>query len=225
MKKLSYVGAIKAFTLVELLVVIAIIAILFAVLQPAIDNKPMHAPLINCMSNLKQSDLGFIMWASDNHNQFPWQVSSTNGGTMESIPGGHVFPHFQIPSSSYVKNLSVLVCPTDKIKTTAIGYDGLTDTNISYFINLDATTNTSPSLTVLSGDRHLEANGQPVKPGLFVLTTNSTMGWTLELHGNNRTAPVGVLAFVDGHVQSAVTKSLPALFQNQGLATNRLVVP
>jgi prepilin-type N-terminal cleavage/methylation domain-containing protein len=222
-KKLSSLGAVRAFTLVELLVVIAIIAGLAALILPQLAGGS-RSPTFACMSNLKQNDIGFIMWAGDHNQQFPWQVSATNGGTMELVSGGHVFPHFQA-LSNYVNSLSVFVCPTDKVKKIAAGYAELSDTNISYFINLDATTNTVTSLTILAGDRHLQANGQPVKPGLFLFTTNSAIGWTRELHSNNRTAPVGVLVFTDGHAEAAVTKSLPAIFQRQDLATNRLVVP
>jgi prepilin-type N-terminal cleavage/methylation domain-containing protein len=223
MKTLSSPGAIRAFTLVELLVVIVIIVIFFALLRPAV-SRPQRALNMACLSNLRQNDLGFILWASDNQDRFPWQVSATNGGTMESIPGGHVFPHFQT-LSNFVKSMQVLVCPTDKVKQVATNYAELSDRNISYFINLDVSTNTGPAVTILAGDRHLQANGQGVKPGLFIFTPNLSMGWTLELHNKTKTAPAGVLAFADGHAEVTVTKSLPAIFQRLGLATNRLMVP
>jgi prepilin-type N-terminal cleavage/methylation domain-containing protein len=228
MKKLSSMGVISAFTLIELLVVIAIIAILAAIYLP-MRSGPDRSPTLPCMMNLKQDVLGFIMWADEHQNQLPWQVSATNGGSMEFISGGRVFPHFQT-LSKHITNPKVLVCPTDKVKKIAPGFSELSDSNISYFINVDAGyhTNlptTSPSLLVLAGDRHLAANGQPVKPGLFVLTTNLSMSWTHELHSYNKTATVGVLAFADFHTEAAVTKSLPAIFQRQDLATNRLVIP
>jgi prepilin-type N-terminal cleavage/methylation domain-containing protein len=228
MKKLSSMGAVRAFTLVELLVVIAIIAIMVALTLPQLSDGD-RSPNFACMNNLKQNDLGFIMWAYDHQDQFPWQVSVTNGGTMELVSSGHAFPHFQ-SLSNYLRQTQMLVCPTDKAKKIATGFAELSDTNISYFINLDAGYNTNPPLTapslmVLAGDRHLEANGQPVKPGLFLFTTNLSMGWTHELHNYNKNAPVGVLAFTDGHVEAAVTKGLSAIFQRQCLATNRLVVP
>jgi prepilin-type N-terminal cleavage/methylation domain-containing protein len=64
-------GARAGFTLIELLVVIAIIAILAALLLPALSKAKQRAERVVCKSNMRQVTLGAIMYAGDNNEVFP----------------------------------------------------------------------------------------------------------------------------------------------------------
>ena len=67
----------NGFTLIELLVVIAIIALLMAILMPALQRTREQARAVACLSNLKQWGIIFAMYTDDNNGFFPKRTSGS----------------------------------------------------------------------------------------------------------------------------------------------------
>src|ERR1044071_2979461 len=88
----------RAFTLIELLVVISIIAILAAMLLPALSRAKETAKKISCLNQMRQLGLSLQMYVNENQNFFPPRVSTNRWPTV--LREGY-------------QQLSILVCPSD----------------------------------------------------------------------------------------------------------------
>src|ERR1700679_3095698 len=111
MKTLSSKRNLKGFTLVEMLVVIFVIILLVWFFYSGGSHAKNRVPTIECLSNQKQCALAFSMWQDDHDGKFPWQLSSTNSGTMDSAGEGDDAPNFNV-LLAYVHQPRIFVCPT-----------------------------------------------------------------------------------------------------------------
>ncbi len=120
----------KGFTLIELLVVVSIIALLVAILLPALGKARLQAKLVVCANNQRQCALGVTNYAADNDDKLPYHPTHcrTSSGERYSFPdyinyyvgqrdyfGGNGSMYYFL--GKYLPDINVYMCPAGAVST------------------------------------------------------------------------------------------------------------
>jgi prepilin-type N-terminal cleavage/methylation domain-containing protein/prepilin-type processing-associated H-X9-DG protein len=190
----------EAFTLIELLVVIAIIAILAALLLPALSGAKQFSLRTKCGSNLREIGLGMAMYADESHGLYP-----ESGGLIlwdQTDPQTHEQSWME-QIAPYTKNTNIYRCPSDSLSPWSY-FNGV---RAAYVVlnalgSVDSKQIQFPAAQVLSGDTIWttgsvdDADKDDYSQNCVGGPTNGTPaeGWQVHSGGQN-------VLFTDSHVK------------------------
>ena len=172
-------------------------------LLPALATSKSKAKRIACVSNMKQVDVGVILWSQDHESKYPWTVKPADAGTYSF---DQAWKHFAALSNE-LTTPKVLHCSTDSQRNGADSFNGvngfgtLQNTALSYALGTEATEG-NPSMHIVV-DRNITGRDGKNCSLAGVIGTITTLNpysdatsWTKELHNNE-----GNMGLADGSVQ------------------------
>ncbi len=208
----------NSFTLIELLVVVAIIAVLVAILLPALSQARMTAKRIVCKTNLRQMYVGWNMYADDNNGRlaptyFKWPERNWWAGFWPYRYYGYIHSvTIEKPFWSSVWERTPLCCPSAKNDPSVYYYPGIT-----YAANdfLGGRYNNAGQL-VTRGTNPLDDSGFTISsinfPSLVMIWVDAGMSGRTSLDQSNpypyvftaslRHGGKANFVFADGHAES-----------------------
>jgi prepilin-type processing-associated H-X9-DG protein len=202
-------------TLLEVVVVILFVGfVLIAMLLPALQSAKRKAQRITCVSNLKLDFSGYKIWEGDHNDQFPMAVLTNQDGGFIYTNNDEMFRYFQV-ASNQLEEIRCLICPAD-VRHWANDWSSLRNTNISYFLCVDAT-EAYPGM-VIFGDRNV-VGGTRLPNGLTVFNLTNSVHWGSDMHNGS-----GNIGLTDGSVAQTTSAGLAqALIQATNGVTSGVV--
>jgi prepilin-type N-terminal cleavage/methylation domain-containing protein/prepilin-type processing-associated H-X9-DG protein len=187
----------QAFTLIELLVVIAIIAVLAALLLPALARAKQKGRQAACVNNSRQQALAIFMYADDCGDVLP--PTAYNNASGDEVD----WPSLLDP---YLKNSKIHFCPSDLVSTNnsyglnELGFVDLTDPGVTTPNRLAGFH--TPTATVMLGDVGTEDDFKTVRPDtLKLIAPDSDLNDDKDARPGARHNQRCDLGFMDGHAE------------------------
>ncbi len=226
----------KAFTLVELLVVIGIIAVLIAMLLPALNKAREAANATACASNMRQIAQAAYMYTQDNKGWFPyaseWDSSAydrqSGFGLLAPYLGLKFVPKFTDNAKNPWYDKSVFVCPSDPF-TTAIDANPLIRTRfkggrlsyawngyVSDFYSQDGLTSVFGPGDVRAGTKKVS---QIPMPTTTILIVEAHLGSAFGFFSPSAKVPRGTAGTTHGYTQQFGTMATDLGMQGYHMRT------
>ena len=210
-----------AFTLIELLVVIAIIAILAALLLPALSSAKLKAQTTLCLSQLHQSGIAMHAYLPDYNDKFFWTNANISvygmewfvwggrtNGDLDTMQGG-IFINLDRPLNHYGVTEKICDCPLDRGRADTVDANGqhtLYDwVGNSYMFNFGGL----PPFT--QGGLDDQKTSDVLQPSSTVLFGDNVLAFPTNPTGWHKPTPAGNILLVDGHAGFYTTQTISNL--------------